>query len=204
MKAVAWNPAAFDYHFQRHSISERDVVWKKLSSTERKLYSEWKTFRCFARSEYAPPIDVDSVTLLQPDSCFPPAPDIACRINRAVEYFELGEIIEEDLARAEAEALKAGNSTYGGPVNLWQAFDAILAKKFGKLYCRDATPVSLLIYYGVGRQPSFWEYLKPEIKSNLTSLQERLHQSAFQGLWVFDGPAETTLLHVTATTSVFS
>lgn len=203
MKAAAWNPAEFDYDYQRRVASARLAIWGQLNSSRRKLYEEWDMFRRFGRSQNGPSIDLDSVTMLDPDSCQPPAPDLACRIMGGIEYFELAEVIEEDIARIAAQARKERATCYGGSVSLWPVLDAILSKTFSKLYCQRATPLSLLVYYGVGRQASFWEYLKPVIERELTSIQQRLSQSPFRALWLYDAHAKATLLNVTSAGATF-
>lgn len=204
MRAIAWNPAEFAYDYLARELSARRKIWDKLTPRQRKLYEEWDMFRRFGRSQNGPAIDLNSVTMLDPDSCQPAAPDVACRVSGVIQYFELAEVIEEGLARTAAQAFKARASSFGGSVSLWPALDSILAKKFGKSYCQDATPLSLLFYYGVGRQASFWEYLRPILQREVPSIQTRLSKSQFQAVWIFDAQADATLLNLTTTGVMFA
>src|SRR5690348_5686722 len=128
MKAELWRPAEFDYGYQRQSQRKRLEIWDSLTGAQKKLYLEWEMFRRFAKTS-DPSIDLDSITMLNPDSAVPPAPDLACRRKGDVVFFELGEIIEEGVARVASAAQKSGRSTFGGVVSLWPAVASILCKK---------------------------------------------------------------------------
>lgn len=127
--------------------------------------------------------------MLEPNSVTPPAPDLACRIGESVEYFELGEIIEEDLARSASEAEKHHAKSWGGTVSLWPAVESIFLRKCEKLYASQARPLSLLLHYGIGRQASFWPFLQPEIESRSPWIMDCLSNSPFTAMWLYDAHA---------------
>jgi hypothetical protein len=196
VKRTDWNPEEFAYHYERQDYRKQAVIWKSLKPDQRKLYQEWEIFRRFGSAEGSPAIDLNSIVTIDPISVIPPAPDIACRVAGQVEYFELGEIIDEELARAAGKALKTNASSFGGGVSLWPAVESILNKKCGKSYCPFAKPLSLLLYYGVGRQASFWPYLRPLIRQQADGIVDLLRESDFEALWIYEPQPNAVLLYV--------
>jgi hypothetical protein len=89
-------------------------------------------------------------------------------------------VIEHKIAAAQRIAEQEHSDGYAGKVDLWRPFFRIFSKKLRKRYHPDATPVDLLLYYGPGRQPSFWPLLSPYVE------QQRVERGRFGAVWVDD------------------
>ncbi len=113
-------------------------------------------------------------------------PDLTCKLNGKPHYFELAEIIQQDLAEASSPKNLSGLSKLNGLVSKdWDTFADAVRKKLEKTYSPDARPRSLLLYYD--RSESFWKHLLPVIKDHATQIRESLLAAGtFDYLFVYD------------------
>src|SRR5579859_2917704 len=106
---MTWDPADFEYWYDRLPMGEQKRrAWRDLTADQRKLWAERWNFRQFAGIA---PLGIDPRII---KSCSPPEPDILCQIAGRLQYFELGEVTDETLARRRALAFKQGNDISGG------------------------------------------------------------------------------------------
>ena len=179
---VKWEPAAFHLWYERLPIRKRVQAWNDLKGDRKKLYIEWKTFRAFA---IASGLDIDprSVETCDPNAAAPPLPDVRCLVSGELEYFELGEVTEEDLARKASIALKNRLSVYGGAVSQRQPLARICLQKCCKRYTTNGCPLHLILHFAVSRQvPN-----EISLKDDLSSLLEPIRRSPFTSVWLYDG-----------------
>jgi hypothetical protein len=64
-----------------------------------KAFREWETFMSFCQAAGFE-IEPADVVMLDPNSSSPPPPDLECSIDGLSHYFELGEIIQQEIAWA--------------------------------------------------------------------------------------------------------
>jgi len=140
-----WNPAEFHYWYEQQNPQVKAKAWADLSSTEEKRYREWHLFENFYRAiglDVAP----SSVSV-----CEPPMPDVCCSLEGRVQYFELGEVVMQKVARDASMAQRTGAS-HGGAVSTSGPLLELFRKKCLKLYRTNGTPLHLLLYFNVGHQ----------------------------------------------------
>src|ERR1700722_1458497 len=93
MKATSWNPAEFAHWYITAPFEKRVRAWEDLTSSQRRLFLELDMFRRFAKKggiNY----ELYSELTLDPNSAFPPPPDLMCSGEQGPLYFELGEVVE--------------------------------------------------------------------------------------------------------------
>jgi hypothetical protein len=83
--------------------------------------------------------------------------------------------------------LTAALSTWGAH------FLRSFGKKLRKRYNTSATPIDLLLYYGVGRQASFWPFLAPGLRDRSPWIQQRVDRGPFAAVWLYDAHAANVL-----------
>ncbi len=196
MKATSWNPAEFASWYEASPLEKRSRVWTKLESKYKQLYIEWTTFGRFASVEMG--VERTSATTLDPNSCSPSAPDVACSIQGKMEFFELGEVVEQSLASAASHAERERNSVFGGAVDIWAPLEYVLHQKCSKEYCPAASPLHLVLYYGPGRQPSFAPFLAHRLTENEQWIGKRVAAGPFTKVFLYDDHERLVLATFTA------
>ena len=192
IRPTAWNPAEFTYGYLRTDLHKRILMWEGLKPSQRQLYNELDIFRRFSRTAEIDYVSESELTL-DPDSAQPPPPDIVVdRRTGGRIYFELGEVVEEGLAAAAAHAERECG-VYGGSVDIWRPLLRVFSKKLRKQYHPQAAPVHLLLYYGVGRQASFWPFLAPDLERRAAWVQRRVDRGRFKAIWLYDAHADDIL-----------
>jgi len=96
-----WEPAVFSRSVREAASSGAAAAAGRSQARRQEALFEWKTFRAFARVSGLD-IDPRSIEMCDPNAASPPFPDVRCRVSGQFEYFELGEVTEEDLARKHA------------------------------------------------------------------------------------------------------
>ena len=122
-----------------------------------------------------------------------PEPDIRCTIRGALHYFELGEITDQSVARATADALKY-DEPRGTAFSQIEPFAYIIGKKRTKIYRTNAAPVELVLYYRTQHAP--WPaYFADLLASSMADLDALVIGGPFQRVWIFDFVNKTVLWH---------
>ena len=173
-----WEPAGFDHWFVKLPREKRQRAWNDLRQSEKKVYIEWRTFRAFA-SASGLDIDPRSVQTCDPNDAAPPLPDVRCLVSGELEYFELGEVTEEDLARTASIAMKKGQSVCGAFMSQRQPLVLIFLKKCRKRYTTNGRPLHLVLHFTVGRQ-SPWE---PQLIADVPEWRDRLVERPRRSPW---------------------
>jgi hypothetical protein len=151
-----------------------------LDKSGKKLLREWETFTRFCRAAGLA-IEPADVVMLDPNSSNPSPPDLKCSIEDVAHFFELGEVIQQDIAWALSRPIFEAHLPLA---QIWDSLEIMLAKKLKKNYDPEARPVSLLLYYASG--PSFWEFLRPIVAEKSAEVQTTLESSVFDSVFVFD------------------
>ena len=182
---VKWEPAAFHLWYERLPIRKRVQAWNDLKGDRKKLYIEWKTFRAFA---IASGLDIDprSVETCDPNAAAPPLPDVRCLVSGELEYFELGEVTAEDLARKASIAMKNRQSVYGGVVSQRKPLVRIFLKKCRNRYTTNGRPLQLILHFAVGHQSPIEPVLNADLLKWRDRLVERIRRSPFSCVWLYD------------------
>ena len=178
MPKTDWDPAAFHHWYEQLPAHKRERVWNDLTSGQRKVYVEWKTFRAFAKASGLD-IDPHSIEMCDPNAASPPLPDVQCLVSREPEYFELGEVTSEDLARKASIATKNRQKVYGGVVNQRQPLVRIFLKKCRNRYTTNGRPLHLVLHFLVGRQSPIEPQLLQDVSNCQDQLVDRIGRSPF-------------------------
>jgi hypothetical protein len=182
MAKVKWEPAVFHESCEKLPVRDQRRLWDDLKPEQKKLLFEWKTFQAFARISGLD-IDLRSIEMCDPNAALPPLPDVRCRVSGQLEYFELGEVTAEDLARKASIALKNRLSVYGGAVSQRQPLARICLQKCRKRYTTNGCPLHLILHFAVSRQvPN-----EISLKDDLSSLLKPIRRSPFTSVWLYDG-----------------
>ena len=182
---LKWEPAAFDWWYKRLPAQKRRVVWEDTKAEHRKLYLERETFLAFAD---ASGLDIDprSIENCDPNAAAPSLPDIRCLVSGQEHFFELGEVVDEDLARTASVAAKNREHVYGGAVSQTQPLVRIFLKKCRSRYTVNGRPLHLVLYFSVGHQSPIEPLLFPDIAKWRGRLVERIGKSQFDTVWLYD------------------
>jgi hypothetical protein len=144
--------------------------------------------------------------------CQPPMPDLECVIQGARRFFELGEILESNLAEGLAysgkqshlkmEAIRQGeaagaNSTQTAGFRRFPAnasLERILRQKLAKRYQTGGIPTDLLLFYDQQTPWGPFDYLLQW----QDELAELISRSVFQRVWIFNLPCATLIGYLEA------
>lgn len=140
-----WDPAEFHSWYEEQLPEIKKRAWADLSSYEAKRYREWKIFQNFYR---AADLNVRPASV---SLCEPPVPDVCCEIDGRDQYFELGEVVMEQIAR-DASSASRTDGVHGGPVSSRGPLLELFRKKCLKRYITNGTPLHLLLHFTVGHQ----------------------------------------------------
>jgi hypothetical protein len=163
-----------------------------LGKSDLKAFREWEMFISFCRSAgFA--VDPAETVMLDPSSSSPPPPDLQCNINGLPHFFELGEIIQQDIAWALSRLESQPITEPHMPLDTGlEPLEIILDKKLKKVYDPQARPLSLLLYYAYG--PEFWRFLKPLVAQKAVELRSRFQASTFRSIYLYDAANQEILL----------
>ncbi len=149
-----------------------------------KTFREWETFTSFSRAAGVA-VDPACIEMLDPSSACPPPPDLKCSIDGSEHFFELGEIIQQEIAWALSRFSSQPIAEPHLPLDTILApLEAILGKKLTKSYDSEARPISLLLYYNY--DPIFWELLRPLVVEKMAEFRVRFESSIFDSIYLFD------------------
>ncbi len=123
------------------SPSDRERIHtQEMSGPDRQRMGELQAFHGFVRVTGLP-IDAASVRC-----CKPKLPDIECVLGSAPYFFELGEVVDQGLARDYALSQRTGQSN-GVSCSEAEALEYMITSKAKKTYQTGGVPVDLLLYY---------------------------------------------------------
>jgi hypothetical protein len=162
-----------------------------LGNSGRKALREWEIFTGFCQAVgFA--IDPAEVVMLDPSSSRPPPPDLKCIVDGLPHFFELGEIIQQDIAWALSRLESRPIVEPHMPLDtVLEPLEIILNKKLNNDYDAQARPISLLLYYDYG--PVFWKLLKPLVVQKAVEFRARFESSIYKSIYLYDA-AELELL----------
>ena len=143
--AKKWNPGEFASWLAMQPPAIRDRAYKDLSSDRRKIFIEWKTFESFYK---AAGLSIRTSTVR---ACDPPEPDIYCELSGRPFYFELGQIVMQEVARNASLAVKT-EGVHGGPVSTAKPMLDLFRVKCAKAYEITGHSLDLLMHFNVGHQ----------------------------------------------------
>lgn len=180
-----WDPAAFHEWYEKLPVQKRRRAWEDLTRERQKLYIEWKTFRAFVQTSGLD-IDPRSIEMCDPNAASPPLPDVRCLVSGQLEYFELGEVTDESVARTASIAMKNRQGVYGGFMSQRKPLIRIFLKKCRNRYTTNGRPLHLVLHFAVGHQSPFSPQLNEDVKKWRGWLVERIRRSQFASVWLYD------------------
>jgi hypothetical protein len=213
-KAEPWDPQPYAKLFKLPATPSQRRAYQILqlfkTPKSTKLLREWETFVRFCHAaELA--VELGEVIMLNPNSSMPPPPDLACAIRGEPHFFELGEILQEDIAKAAAGKSKRKSAEPPNSVlvsqlspsagvirsiplaKIWLTLDEMLVQKLGKRYHPKAKASSLVLYFATSN--SFWPALRPLVTEKKGWIQEILDPSHFDNVFLFDAREAEVLIH---------
>jgi hypothetical protein len=182
---VNWEPAEFHHWYEQLPVRKREQAWADLERNHQKTYIEWKTFRGFAE---ASDLDIDprSIEMCDPNSATSPLSDVRCSVSGELEYFKLGEVTDEDLARTASIAMKNPQSVYGGVVSQCQPLVRIFLKKYLSRYTTNGRPLRLVLHFAMGLQSPVESLLNADLEKWRPRIVQRIPRSPYSTVWLFD------------------
>jgi hypothetical protein len=180
-----FDPAAFYKWYFTLSIEGMQKAWDALKPAEQKLCNEWTTFIEFAEAAHLD-VDLQSIEMLDPNAVNPPPfPDIRCVSGGKPAYFELGETVDETLAKAAGIARKNQEDVYGGFVDPPHvSVERMIAQKCGKSYTTNGCPLDLVLYFS--RLFPIESLLNGYLEQSRGRLIQYIQQSQFNSVWIYD------------------
>ncbi|MGH9752949.1 MAG: hypothetical protein ACREA2_09210 [Blastocatellia bacterium] len=150
-----------------------------------KKRDEMKVFNAFAE---LCPLKIDPGSAYNED---PPLPDISCRIDGQPHHFELGRVLDRNMAQRRARTMKTRVIT-GGAFSQDGPLIRILEQKAAKTYPVRKESLDLLIYYD--EQVPLPEALFPETRGRLLVLVQNMTLfGQFNRIWFYDHPQRRIL-----------
>ena len=147
-----------------------------LGKEERKRAKEMAVFKSFAS---ASGIGVDEGSA---KNHLPNAPDIRCTISGLSRFFELGEIINEEVAAKINPKRQA--SAPGFSFSQEIPFVEIIAKKKSKTYQTAGDPVDLILHFDLRLGSK--SVVRGQIEKHAALLESLIADGPFSGVWIFD------------------
>ena len=178
---MVWTSVEFHgWYIGLHGEKKRRA-WAGLTKEQEKAYREYLTFLNFAKVS---PLDIDPRSI---ENRPVPEPDILCNVAGAGEYFELGEVTDEGLAKRASIAERAGLDTHFGSMSQFEPLLKMITQKCSKTYSTNRLPVSLLLHYNVGHQTPHPQVVA-QVASDLRQFASQQFQaSPFAAIWFYDG-----------------
>ncbi len=153
------------------------ALWGSLSPEQKQQTAESRVFIRFANT---------AELLADPfihDNERPPRPDIRASIDGHDYYFELGEIVDEGLARNIDRAQKTRVAS-GCALSQIDPLAKMLRQKCEKKYETGEAPVDLLLYYW--RQGPYQPVVDDYLLTNRRDIEGSLRNSQFDKIWIYD------------------
>lgn len=168
----------------KDSKAKKVALWNSLSSEQKQQTAESLVFISFATATdlLADPFMHDNES--------PPRPDIRTSIDGQDYYFELGEIVDEDLAKNIARSRKLGLVS-GCRLSQVDPLVKMLKQKCEKKYETDGAPVDLLLYYW--RQGPYQTTIDNYLAGTRRDIEESLRKSQFDKIWIYGWESEKVL-----------
>ena len=155
-----------------------DEMWYRLSGDDLKRAREWDVFVRFCEAKE---LDVDPAKVYMLD---PPWPDLKADVFGRSHYFELGEVVQQDWMKAQAQQEKKPIIDSPLPLTaVWSPLESIIQKKVTKKYAQQATPLSLLLYSE--RNAPHWAVIEPLVRERKHEIGASFEKSVFDHLWLF-------------------
>jgi hypothetical protein len=149
-----------------------------LSGDDLKRAREWDLFVRFCE---ASKLDIDPAEV---DMLDPPWPDLKADVFGHSHYFELGEVVQQEWMKAQAQQEKKPIIDSPLPLTaVWSPLESIIQKKATKKYAQSATPLSLLLYSE--RNAPHWAVIEPLVRERKHEIRARFENSVFDRLWLF-------------------
>jgi hypothetical protein len=195
LKPQKWSPQAFVHILKLPDSTAKRRAYQALKElldkSGRKALREWETFTSFCQAAgFA--IDPADVVMLDPSTSSPPPPDLKCNIGGLPQFFELGEIIQQDIAwalsRHESQAVVEPHLPLD---TCLEPLEIILNKKLNNTYDPQARPISLLLYYAYG--PIFWKLLRPLVVQKTVEFRARFEASVYSSIYLYDATKQEIL-----------
>jgi len=126
-----------------------------------------------------------------------PLPDISCRMNGQLHYFELTRVSDQSIANEVGALLSTARRTGKGGVGRAMSYDdrqmlrEAIERKIGKTYKTKGAPFDLLVYYDDAVSPS---PLPDLIDSIFRELQNEFHQR-WNKIWLYDWPNKQVMFN---------
>ncbi len=168
------------------AIKDRKKQWNDFSPADQQKIYESKAFVRFviASGLVGDPFDHENEN--------PPLPDIRSRIDGQTYYFEVGQIVDEELARRATISEKTGKIT-GGAFSELVPLLKMFREKCANSYPTNGAPVDLLLCYSRQAPPDekvLLEYLKC-YEAEITLL---IRDGPFSRIWIYtDSPPRKVL-----------
>jgi len=174
--ADTWDVAEFAQWLSLQEIPKRKMALNDLTSARLKRYNEWRTFEEFYQAHG---LDIGSSTVKAHE---PPESDIYCVSAKVPCYFELGEVVMQEVAKNASIAAKKADNTHGGHVSTVQPLLALFRNKCGKTYETNGCPLHLLMHFNIGHQyPIGWRSLKTLLAPG------EFEASQFESVFIYNG-----------------
>jgi hypothetical protein len=133
---------------------------------------EWDLF---VRFREASKLDIDPAEV---DMLDPPWPDLKADVFGHSHHFELGEVVQQDWMKAQAQQEKRPIINSPLPLTaVWSPLESIIQKKATKKYAQQATPLSLLLYSE--RNAPDWAVIEPLVRERTHEIRASFENSVF-------------------------
>lgn len=159
-------------------IRAQRAAYEAMPNARKTEKEELEVFRAFVR---ATELEVDSGSEA---NGLAPEPDIRCTMDGRVYYFELGEIADQPVARAMANALKH-DEPRGTAYSESRPFAYIIGKKRSRSYTTKDAAVDLVLYYRTQPSPTPSSF-GGMLAQSLPDLLGLTTPGPFQRVWIFD------------------
>jgi hypothetical protein len=178
---MVWTSVEFHGWYIGLDAEKKRRAWAGMTKEQEKSYREYLTFLNFAKVS---PLDIDLRSI---ENRPVPEPDILCKVAGSAEYFELGEVTDEGLAKRASIAERAGVDTNSGWMDQSAPLLKMITQKCSKTYSCNQLPVSLLLHYNVGHQTPHPQVVA-QVASDVRQLASQQFQaSPFAAIWFYDG-----------------
>ncbi len=112
----------------------------------------------------------------------PPLPDIGCTISGSPYFFELGQIVDEELARDVNTSRRTGADEASGWFSAEGPLVRIIRNKAGSSYQTNGAPVDLVLYYDEQYPFESADYLG----KYGGEVAQALNPGPFTRIWIYD------------------
>ena len=176
MARRGWDPSRFaEVRARRNTPASHrayDAMFCFLSGDDLKRAREWDLFVrfCEVGGLGVDPAEVDMLN--------PPWPDLKADVSGHSHYFELGEVVQQDWMKAQAQQEKKPIIDSPLPLTaVWSPIESIIQKKVTRKYAQQATPLSLLLYSE--RNAPHWAVIEPLVRERKHEIRASFENSPF-------------------------